>query len=286
MTSGIIVAPTPGNDPFAGWAVAIHLAGGQILTQVDVALFGVIGAAAAPYVGGSRSAVIQRLRRGLSEARRYNAARYQPGPGDYPRQDMAALKRFRKADVPLVLEVHREGDIREAVVLAEEFAFALVVLGGSEAWKARDLLAQHDVPVIVRVLANLPVSFDQLGARLDNAALLHAAGVEVLLSGGETLNVRWMRQAGGNAVAHGLPWAAALRAMTAAPAEVWQLGAGYGTLADGAPADLVIWSGDPMELASWPLRVMIDGEWQDNDSRQTRLFERYKDLADPDFYYR
>ena len=74
--------------------------------------------------------------------------------------------------------------------------------------------------------------------------------------------------------------------MTAAPAEVWQLGADYGTLADGAPADLVIWSGDPLELASWPLRVMIDGVWQDNDSRQTRLFERYRDLADPDFYYR
>jgi imidazolonepropionase-like amidohydrolase len=95
-----------------------------------------------------------------------------------------------------------------------------------------------------------------------------------------------LRQAAGNAVANGMPWAAALRAVTQSPGSVWSFPSGTGTLAKGAPADLVIWNGDPFELSSWPEQVMIDGEWQSLESRQTRLYERYKDLSDENLYYR
>jgi len=98
--------------------------------------------------------------------------------------------------------------------------------------------------------------------------------------------VRWLRQAAGNAVANGLPWNAALRALTSAPAEVWGLTRGSGTLAAGAPANLVIWTADPFELTSWPEEVMIAGERQDLSSRQTLLFERYRNLPDAMLYYR
>ena len=128
--------------------------------------------------------------------------------------------------------------------------------------------------------------FERLGARLDNAALLHEAGVPLLLSGGETQNARWLRQMAGNAVAHGLPWEAALAAMTRSPGQVWRLQKGLGTLTPGAPADLVIWSADPLELTSWAEKVMIAGEWQDMTSRQTRLFDRYRDPTNPELYYR
>ncbi len=281
-----VVAPRVGNDPLAGWAAAIRLTDSAALLRTDVALFGALGADAATFTGGSRSALVQRLRRGLTQARGYNPARYQPGPGDYSHQDMAALQRFLAARVPLVLRADRDVEIREALALAREFRLDLVVLGGAEAWRVADALAAAEVPVVVNVLANLPSSFERLGARLDSAALLDAAGVPLLFTGGETQNVRWLRQAAGNAIANGLPPAAALRAMTRTPARVWGLGEGAGTLARGAPADLVVWSADPFELTSWPERVMIDGEWQDLTSRQTRLFERYRDPADDTFYYR
>lgn len=281
-----VVAPMPGNDPFAGWGAVIRLGGAELLTAAEVGLFGAIGSGSAGFVGGSRAAVIQRLRRGLAEAPAYRADRYRPGPGDFSHQDMAALKRFRSGRAPLVLTVHRAGEIREAVALAREFDRRLVIVGGSEAWKVADLLAARVVPVVVEVLANLPSSYERLGARLDNAALLHAAGVPVLLTGGGSQNARLIRQMAGNAVAHGLPWEAALAAMTRTPAEVWDLPAGTGTIAPDAPAELVIWSGDPLELTTWAERVMIEGEWQDMTSRQSLLFERYRDPAAADRAYR
>jgi len=281
-----IVAPQPGNDPFAGWGVAIRLTDRDILTSVDVALFGAIGAATSGYVGGSRSAVVQRMRRGLAQAQRYQASRYHPGPGDFSHADMAALKRFRGAGVPLALEVHRANEIREAVALAEDFELDLIVLGATEAWRVGELLAARRIPVVIDVLANLPSSFERLGARLDNAALLSQAGVQVVFTVGVSQNARWLRQVAGNAVANGMDHAAALEAITRIPAQIWGLESGLGTLQPGAPADLVIWTGDPLEITQWAERVMIDGEWQDTNSRQTRLFERYKDLSTGNFGYR
>ena len=280
-----VVAPSAGNDPLAGWGAAIDLATGK-LTHTDLALFGSVGSATAAYVGGSRSAILQRLHGALREARRYKASRYRADEQDYSKQDMAALKRFLDSRVPLVLEVHRANEIIEAVRLAAQWNFSLVVQGGAEAWQVADLLAEHDIPVIVDPLGNTPRSYDRLGARLDNAALLHRAGVKVLISSQEIHNVRNLRQVAGNAVAHGLPWSAALAAITRHPAEVfgWE---NVGVLKVGARADMVIWTGDPLEVTTWAERVMINGEWVAMRSRQTRLYERYKDLdSDVPFGYR
>ncbi len=191
---------------------------------------------------------------------------------------MEALRRFRGADVPLVMEVHRANEIGQVVSLAEDLGISLVIRGGTEAWQVADLLAEHDVAVIVDPLGNLPRSYDRLGARLDNAALLHRAGVRVLISSQQTHNVHLLRQQAGNAVANGLPWITALAAVTRNPAEVFGLG-NVGTLAVGNRADIVIWSGDPLEITTWAERVMVDGTWVPMQSRQTRLFERYKDLG-------
>jgi imidazolonepropionase-like amidohydrolase len=192
---------------------------------------------------------------------------------------MAALKAFIDSDTPLVLSVQRAHEIAEALALARDFDIRIVVHGGAEAWKVADALADAQVPVIVDVLDNLPLNYDQLGARIDNAAVLHAAGVTVLFTAEESHNARLVRQAAGNAVAEGMPWGAALASMTRLPAEVYGLAPGTGTLRKGAPADLVIWNSDPLEITSWAERVMIDGEWMPMESRQTRLLERYRDLG-------
>lgn len=280
-----ITAPRSSNDPLAGWGAAVDLATGH-LTHSEIALFGNVGAGTAAFVGGSRSAVLQRLHRAFRAARRYSPSRYRPGEHDYRHQDMEALRRFRGSDVPLVMEVHRANEIVQVVNLAEDLNISLVLRGGTEAWQVADLLAEHGVAVIVDPLGNLPVSYDRLGARLDNAALLHRAGVRVLISSQETHNVRLLRQGAGNAVANGLPWIAALAGVTRYPAEVFGLD-DIGTLTVGARADIVIWSGDPLEVTTWAERVMVDGTWVPMRSRQTRLFERYRDLGgDKPFGYR
>lgn len=276
-----IVAPVAGNDPFSGWGAAIRLTDDDVLLRPRLALYGSVGSVSAGFTGGSRAALIQRLRAGLETARDFRPNRHEPEEGGYTRRELAALKEFLGSDRPLVLAVNRANEIRQALALAREFDLRLVIVGGAEAWRVADALAAARVAVVVDVLDNLPLSFDQLGARMDNAVLLHEAGVPVVFTAEDSHNARLIRQAAGNAVAEGMPWPAALAAITRRPAEVFGLQKGTGTLTVGAPADLVIWTGDPLELTTWPERVMIDGRWMPLESRQTRLLERYRDLDAP-----
>ena len=127
--------------------------------------------------------------------------------------------------------------------------------------------------MILNVPSNLP-TFDGLGASLENAGILERAGVEVLLTGD-----RGSSHSAGLAVANGMTHAGALRAVTLAPATVWGLENEMGSLENGKVADLVVWSGDPFELSTSVEHVFISGQELPDDSRQERLFERYRNLG-------
>jgi len=132
------------------------------------------------------------------------------------------------------------------------------------------------VPVLLDPLLNLPYDFDRIGARMDNAALLHRAGVTVAFSqtGDATHNARKVRQLAGNAVAAGLPWEAGLAGLTSAPARIFGI-RDRGRIAVGQVADLVLWSGDPLEVTSLAQQVWLAGKPVPMRSRQTELRDRY-----------
>jgi imidazolonepropionase-like amidohydrolase len=136
-------------------------------------------------------------------------------------------------------------------------------------------LAKADVPVIIDPLDDLPADFDHLGASLQNAARLQRAGVRIAFSGNDTPQARLTRQLAGNAVAHGLPWEAALAAVTSTPADIFGLGATRGRIVVGQVADLVLWSGDPLEVTTLAEQVWISGRPVAMKSRQTELRDRY-----------
>lgn len=121
------------------------------------------------------------------------------------------------------------------------------------------------------------------GARLDNAALLEKAGVTIAFSvSGNSIYLSLdagieMREGAGIAVANGLPYADALRAITTSPAAIWGI-EHTGTLAPGADADVVIWDGDPLEPASAPVAVLVGGVETSLATRQTMLRARYSPL--------
>ncbi|MDI1428262.1 amidohydrolase family protein [Polyangium sorediatum] len=204
--------------------------------------------------------------------------RNQSRPFAASRLDLEAVGDALAGRVPVVFHVDRASDILAAVALAKEFGLRPVIAGGAEAWKIAPRLAESKVPVIVNPLEPGPTTFDTLGMRNDNAALLHAAGVPVVITTNDTHNARKLRQVAGNAVRAGLPHAAAIAAITSAPAAALGLGAKYGTLAPGKVANLVVWSGDPLEIASRPLAVVIRGKKVDLGNRQSALFTRYRKL--------
>lgn len=240
--------------------------------------------------GGSRGAAIRAVREAFDDARFFqkNKAaweRNQSRPFSASRLDLEALTlalgpvKAPARKVPVVFHVNRASLILAALAVAKEMDLTPIIAGGAEAWRVRSTLAKGKVPVIVFPLIAGPESFDMLGARDDNAALLQAAGVPVVLSTGETHNARKLRQVAGNAVRAGMPHAAAVTAITRAPAEAFGQSDRVGSLKKGLLANVVVWSGDPLELDTRPVAVILRGKKLPLVSRQTALFQKYRGLA-------
>jgi imidazolonepropionase-like amidohydrolase len=164
----------------------------------------------------------------------------------------------------------------------------MIIGGGAEAWMVADELAAAKVGVLTGAMNNIPRNFNMLGSRQENAALLRAKGVEVALIGNagggdeEQFNVRNIRYEAGNAVAYGMKWDDALRAITLTPAELFGVGDRLGSLQAGRDANVVVWSGDPFEFATRAEHVFVRGKEYHDVSRQDLLMQRYKQLP-PDF---
>lgn len=261
------------TDALAATALALHV---HLETHADPQ-------------GGSRGAAVRLVREAFDDARTFQKNRAaweknQSRPFSAGRLDLDALTQslggaaVKKGTtkVPVVFHVDRASTILTALAVAKEFDLTPVIAGGAEAWKVRTTLAKNKVPVIVYPMLAGPESFDMLGARDDNAALLHAAGVAISISSGETQNARKLRQAAGNAVRAGLPHTAAVAAITRAPAEALGMGDRYGTLAPGKVANLVLWSGDPLEIQTRVVAVYVRGQKQSLVTRQTQLLQKYR----------
>ena len=175
----------------------------------------------------------------------------------------------------VIFNVDRASDILATLRFAAKYDLDAVISGGAEAWMVAKELAAAKVPVLLDPLLNLPRNFDQLGSRLDNAALLEAAGVTVAFSGAESHNARKLRQMAGNAVSNGLTHEAGMAALTRNPAGIFGVGDHQGTITVKNPANIVLWSGDPLEVTSAAEIVVINGKMMPMESRQTKLRDRY-----------
>ena len=282
-----VVMPNPGKSLIAGQAAVVNLGGpGDYLVRSPAAMFAVLGEAGAELAGGARGSALLRLREALQDALDYAANRKAFEQGNrreyaLSRLDLDALVPVVKGELPLVVAVNRASDIESTLRLARELNLKLILAGVDEGWIVARQIAEAKVPVLVNPLENLPGNFETLGATLENAARLAKAGVTIAFMTGDAHNGRNLKQAAGNAVAYGLPWDAALAAMTAVPARIWGLADRYGTLEPGKDADVVIWDGDPLELTTFADAVFIRGREIPMTSRQTELRDRYKDLNKP-----
>ena len=256
-----------GQYSVAGRGSLVDFDGGFESFNGSDVLFIDVGGYAADKVGGSRAAHWMLLDGIMADLKRRSSEReYLSQSGKEHLKDLTTNGVF-------VFSANRAADIRKVISFSNEYRLNSVITGGREAWLLADELAAADIPVMVNGLDNLPSNFDALGSRLDNAALLHDAGVQVLFTSGETHNARKVRQGAGTAVAHGMPHEAAVEAMTTAPSRVF--GGRVRALEVGNRADMVIWSGDPLEVTSYATSVILKGEVTSMATRQSKLLERY-----------
>ncbi len=270
-----VVAPQAAGTILAGQGRAVRLDGGFSPYIGHPLMVFDLGSDSAELSGNSRAAQYMLLDQAFSEAR---ASRHENGPHQLlTTRGRQALDQFTKSRWPVLFEVDRASDILEVLRFAARKRIKPVILGGAEAWMVADRLQQAEVPVIMDPLANAPADFDRIGARLDNAALLDRAGVTVMFTmlSDHTHNARKVRQLAGNAVANGMDWQAALAALTRNPATVFGYTDTLGTIEVGRQADLVLWSGDPLEVTTVAEQVIMAGRAMPMESRQTKLRDRY-----------
>ena len=267
---------------FAGQAAIIHLAAGtDILVKPRVAMIAPFGEAGAGIAGGARGAQFTQFRETLAEVRlfaRNRAAYDRAGLRDLSlsRADLEALIPVANGTMPLIVTVRRAADIQQVLRLAREEGVKIILDGAEEAWLVADQIAAANVPVLLNPISNLPGSLETRAARMQNAAVLDAAGVVIAIKGNDgSHRVRETRYNAGNAVSHGLPYDAAIEAITVNPAKIFGMAGQFGELRAGAAADVVIWSGDPLEPLSNAETIFIGGAAQAPTSRQFLLRDRY-----------
>ena len=197
-----------------------------------------------------------------------------PEDVNYSNRDLVALKKVINKEIPLVVRANRASDILTLIKLAERRDINLIINGAEEGWRVSRQLAEAEIPVILQPIDNIPNSFNELGSRLDNASLLHKSGVKILIGSHETHNAYLSRQGAGIAVSYGLPWEEALKGLTKNIAEVFKLDK-RGSIQPGYIADIVIWSGDPLEVTSFVEQVYLSGESVPAKNRSMRLKDRY-----------
>ena len=313
-----IVAPAASRSIFAGQGAVIDLGiDMDPITRARAFQYVELGEEGAEKAGGSRPSAYALFRNALREARELGRTGQdirstrsaesenipeQPRTDerllgrDATRSDDVLLTRFDAAAlVPvvrgrqlLVVHVERAIDIINLIALRREFpALRMAIAGAGEGWTVARELAASGMWVIAEPVSDLPASFEILAATQSNIGRMREAGVKVAIGMlGDTRYARNARQYAGNLVAlrgvpgaSGLSWGEALAMITSRPAQAIGIGDQIGSLTPGRRADVVLWSGDPLENASVAEAVWIDGVRQPLANHQTKLRDRYRDLT-------
>jgi hypothetical protein len=184
--------------------------------------------------------------------------------------------------MPAFFRAQTEREIRTVLLVLDSFPqMKGVIVGGDQAYRLAAELATRRIPVVVgsEIVPTIDEN-DPITAGWENAARLHRAGVRVSFTtqfGEGTTDVRNLPYHAARAVAYGLPPDVALRAVTLTAAELIGQGASMGSLEPGKRADIIVTTGDPLQIVTTVERVFIDGKEVSTDSRHTRLYEQFKD---------
>lgn len=278
------------NRIFAGQGALVHFGtSADLVTRPRGFIFAHLGERGGINAGGSRAAAWVEFNAALREADNLMTQprnHWEGGKNEpmFAHVDLEALLPAVQGEIPLIIQVNRVADIRRVLDLkTARPAMRIVLYQATEAWHVAAELAEAGIAVLVHPLDNLPSDFNRIHTTMENAARLQAAGVKIAFTSWgpsrRNFGPSLLPQFAGVAVANGLAWEEALKAMTIAPAQIYGVSDRIGTLAPGKEADVVIWSGDPLEVMEHAVHVFIQGEEIPMVSRQTLLRDRYRHLG-------
>jgi imidazolonepropionase-like amidohydrolase len=173
---------------------------------------------------------------------------------------LEALGLVLRKEIPWRQHCHRADDIATAIRIADEFGYDLVIDHGTEAHLVADLIAARGTPVIIGPLFTSRSKVELRNRSLANPGRLASAGVTIAITTDHpVVPINFLVHQASLAVKDGLDRENALRALTINPARIAGIDARLGSIEPGKDADLVIWSGDPLDVLSRAVRVFVDG---------------------------
>tara|TARA_B100001142_G_scaffold130273_1_gene131954 strand:- start:2432 stop:3658 length:1227 start_codon:yes stop_codon:yes gene_type:complete len=275
--TSVITLPQQASMPLAGMGSFFVLDGQMSISGMkDMVMLGKIGASS-----GSRSEDLDILENliGLGkEVRNKNYEKVLESPMaeffELHPQDIEALDKVANKNLPLIIETNRASDIKHLIDIKNKHDLNLILAGVEDAPLVLNELVESGIPVIINPMDNIPNSFDELSSSLELASILNKAGVTIMFDSSRSHNYYLMRQGAGNAVAYGMNYEDAISGMSKIVADVFGI-KNRGSLVKGNFADIVIWESDPLEPASVPLYVLIEGSEMDLVTRSSRLKDRY-----------
>jgi len=283
------------NSIIGGQASAIHLAGwviDEMLIKKSAAMvirwpeietqtfdFATFSPKEKPYTEAKQEydKQVNEITDWLERARHYAQVMEKGSPAKYDRDlKLEALAPVVRRELPVLVFADRAREIRNAVEFCDKQELRMILAGGAEAYKVKDLLRSKGVPVILRPTLTLPPEEDDPYDRLlSQPAELASAGVKFAIASFDNSFARRLGQNAANAVAHGLPYDEALKAVTIYPAQIFSLGDQIGTIEQGKLANLIVTNGDPLELTTDVKYLFIRGQLTSMDNRHLRLYEKY-----------
>jgi imidazolonepropionase-like amidohydrolase len=284
-----------GRGTLGGQASAIHLAGwtiDEMLIKKSAAMvlnfpeiqtqtfdFSTFSRKEKPYTEAKQEydKQINELSDWMDRARHYAQAMEKGSVSKYERDlKLEALAPVVRGELPVLVFADHARDIRNAVEFCDKQKLKMILAGGGEAYRVKDLLRSKDIPVILRPMLSLPEEEDDPYDReLSQPAELAAAGVKIAIASFDNSFARRLGQNAANAVAYGLPYDQALRAVTINPAQIFGLGSQIGTLEQGKTANVIVTNGDPLELTTDVKYLFIRGQLTSTENKHHRLYEKY-----------
>ena len=213
----------------------------------------------------------------LDRARHYSQALEKGTPAKFDRDvKLEALVPVVRGELALLVFADRAREIRNAAEFCDKQNLKMILAGGAESYKVKDLLRSKGIPVILRPVLTSPLDEDDPYDRLlSQPAELAAAGVKFAFASFDNSFARRLGQNAANAVAHGLPYDEALRAVTLYPAQILGLADQIGTLEQGKVANIIVTNGDPLELTTDVRYLFIRGQLTSTNNRHLSLYEKY-----------
>ncbi|MGP3929634.1 amidohydrolase [Nonomuraea sp. KM88] len=266
-----VIKPGSGN-PIGGQTVAVKCWGrsaDEMLIREPVSVKSALGENPKRVYGdqkklpSTRQGVAAVIRDAFMKAQDYRARRAAAQAEGKPFDrdgTLEILVRVLDGELPWCQHTHRADDIATALRLAAEFGYRVVINHGTEGHLLADTLAARNVPVIIGPLFTSRSKVELRQRSLRNPGILARAGVEVAITTDHpVVPIHFLVHQATLAVKEGMDPAEALRSITVNPARIMGLDDRVGSLRPGLDGDVVIWSGDPLDVMSRARRVFISG---------------------------